>query len=152
MTQARRAALMGLVVMLATVSGYAAQGKGKSKGTTPKAQVWQVDFLVDGEHYTGTMTLTNSKGSVTGKMMIDAPTRIEGDVTGKQAAETLSLDYPYTMVAENCTGRVQVEAKLAPKAQEGSGTVHATDCHGQASDGTVSFKKAAPNPGSQGQR
>lgn len=148
MGQARRVVLMGLVVMLAAVSGQAAQGKAKSKGTASKAQVWQVDFLMDGEHYTGTMTLTNSKGSVTGKMLIDVPTKIEGDVTGKQAGETLSLDYPYTMVAENCTGRVQVEAKLAPKAQEGSGTAHATDCHGQATDGTVTFKKAPPNTGS----
>jgi hypothetical protein len=135
-------ALMMAVVVLATASGYAAQGKAKSKGTAPKEQVWQVDFLMEGDHYTGTMTLTNSKGAITGTMLIDSPTKIEGAVAGKQVGQVLSLDYPYTMTAEDCTGQVQVEVTFAPKAQEASGTAHATDCHGQSTNGTVTFTKA----------
>jgi hypothetical protein len=143
MTQMTRVALMLGVVML-TGAGRSAVAQEKHKpGTAGKEQVWEVDFLIGDDHYTGTMSLKTIKGAVTGKMLIDSPSTIEGQVEGTQTGDTLALDYAYTMVAEKCTGRVRVQATLADKGQEASGAAHVVDCHGQAIDGTVTMKKPA---------
>lgn len=141
MRHAIRLALMLGIVMLAGTGRYAVAQEKARPGMAGKEQVWQVDFLMGDEHYTGTMTLKTVKGTVTGKMLIDTPNTIEGQIEGKRDGDTLALDYAYTMVAEKCTGRVQVLAKFAAKGQEASGTAHAVDCHGETIDGTVTMKK-----------
>jgi hypothetical protein len=149
MTHGKRVTLL-LALAVLVVSAHVATAQQKRKAGPAKEQVWQVDFLMEGDHYIGTAALTTSKGVVTGKMVIESPTKVVGDVQGKQARGTLSLDYPYTMVAENCTGRVQVEAKFSADGQQATGTVHAVDCHNQPVDGTVTFTKgdAKGKPGS----
>jgi hypothetical protein len=137
----RIACAAAVLLLLGAATSVSAQDKPKS-GTAGKEQVWQVEFVVGDDHYTGTMTLATAKGTVTGKMLIDSPTKVEGQVEGKQDGDTLSLDYAFTMVDDKCTGRVQVQAKLAAEGQEASGTAHVTDCNGQPVDGTVTMKKA----------
>lgn len=141
MKRVSRVAFLLTAIMLAfSTDAAVAQQKRKARPAA-KDQVWQVDFLMDGEHYLGTMTLTTSRGSVTGTMLIESPRKVTGDVQGKRTPELMSLDYPYTMEGESCGGRVQVEVKFAANGQEGTGTAHAVDCNNQPMDGTVTFKK-----------
>lgn len=143
MKGASRVALTLAVLMFAFASQLTADQQKRKSQAPGRAHVWDVDFLMGTDHYVGTMTLIVSKGVVTGKMVIDTPTRIEADVAGRKTGNELSLNYPYNVISEGCDGRVQVKATFAPKATEATGTAHAVDCNGQPTDGTVTFKKAA---------
>lgn len=142
MTQSRQAAWVIALVVLAGARMAGAQDKPKA--TSGKQQVWQVEFATAQERYTGTMTLTIAKGVVSGKMLLDSPARVEGTVEGKQTGDALSLDYPFTMTDQNCTGRVQAEAKLANRGEEASGPFTATGCSEEPVEGTFTMKKGAP--------
>jgi hypothetical protein len=147
MNRVNRAVGIALALLLACSVAAATQTRQK-RGSAAREQVWNVDFLVGDAHYTGTMRISESRGVVTGKMVIDAPTRIEADVKGKRAGDTVLFDHPYTMVQENCTGRVEINAAMPRNAQEASGKVHVIDCGGQDADGTVTMKRAAAAKGS----
>lgn len=142
--RSRTVCSLGGLFLLACVIAVPAAAQGKAKGAAAKEQVWQVEFATNQDTYTGTMTLTVTKGVVTGKMLLDAPTKIEAMVEGTQASGTITLDYPYTMVEQNCTGRVKAEAKLAAKGEEASGPFTATGCSEEPVQGTLTMKKGTP--------
>lgn len=142
MTHVTRLAIATAVLFTIAGSG-AAVAQATKKAAAGKEQLWQVEFVMGGSgRYTGTMTLKTAKGAVTGTMLLDVPTRIEGQVEGRQKGNLLQLDYPFTMIEDNCTGRVQIEATIAPKGQEASGTARATGC-GEPVEGTFAMKKPA---------
>lgn len=126
-------------LMLAGVAGAEAQGKAKTPAA--KEQVWQVEFATAQDVYTGTMTLTVVKGVVSGKMLLDSPTKIEGTVEGKQAGGTISLDFAYTIAEQNCTGRVKADARIASGSDAASGPFTATGCSEEPVEGTLTMKK-----------
>lgn len=135
-------------ILAATGSAAFAQGapaKGATKSTVAKGQTYDVEFVFDNTPYSGTMVLQIAKkgGPVGGKMEITRPSVVNGDVAGTLTGETLSLDYPFTMVQENCTGRVVVTAKMTPKRDVATGTATASGCGDNPLEGTFSLKKAA---------
>lgn len=126
-------------------AGSAQTAKPKTAGPAAKGQAYDVEFVFDNTPYTGTMTLQIAKksGTVGGKMAITQPTPIDGDVAGTLKGEALSLDYAYTMVQQNCTGRVTVTAKMSPKRDAATGTATSTGCGDGPAEGTFTLKKAA---------
>ena len=140
--------MLGTVVAALVVAGVAAGASAqgpKAKASAPaKATTYDVTFAFAPGTYAGTMTLSVAKGSVSGKMLIDKPTSVTGDVAGTLKGNTLALDFAYTLTNDQgpCTGRVTVAATMDAKAAAGEGTAHADGC-GDPVDGTFSIKRAA---------
>jgi hypothetical protein len=129
------------VVASAISAGAGAQETGRN--TAARGQVYDVEFVFGETHYLGTMTLEIARqGAVTGKMIIDRPGRVTGDVAGTLKKGVLALDYAFTSIDDGCTGRVVVDAKMTGKREAADGTAHATGCGDAPLDGTFSLKKA----------
>ena len=133
------AAALGLVAALMTTTA-AAQTKPKAPADAPKA--YTVEFVFEGTTYSGTMTLTVAKGTVSGPMMIDQPVPVTGDVAGTLKGDALALDYAYTVKSDQpCTGRVTVDAKMTTDGA--TGTARSIGCSDAPLDGTFALKAAA---------
>jgi hypothetical protein len=130
--------LTGVLALAVAIAGPAfAQG-----AASPKGQTYDVSFSFNnGTTYTGTMSLAVTKGKVTGRMAIDSPAAVTGDVAGTLKGPALALDYPYTVEGDQpCTGRVTVTATFDAKRTAAKGTAHAEGC-GNSLDGTVTLTK-----------
>src|SRR5574340_301370 len=97
-----------------------AQDAPKTIASQPRAYNLVFDF--GDTPYTGTMSLTIAKETVTGTMKIDSPMPVTGDVDGTLKGDVLTLDYAFKMESEGCGGRVHVEGKMAAKQDEASGS------------------------------
>jgi hypothetical protein len=87
------------------------------------------------------MQLTVTKGKVTGRMAIDNPAVVTGDVAGTLKGTAMALDYPYDVAGDQpCTGRVTVTATFDAKRTSAKGKAHAEGC-GNVLDGTVTLTK-----------
>ncbi|HET7618492.1 MAG TPA: hypothetical protein VFK20_08280 [Vicinamibacterales bacterium] len=136
--QLRRVLAVAIVVVLGASSALAQKGSAKK---TADEKRYDVEFVFDGTSYLGTMTLNIAKGKVSGRMAIDRPTGVTGEVAGTLQKGTLALDYAYQMAGENpCAGRVTVDAKMTPDAASATGTAHAEGC-GDPADGSFTLKK-----------
>lgn len=114
----------------------AAAPAGNDKGT-----IYDVAFTFGDTTYTGTMTLTFTKATISGTMKIDSPVPVTGDVAGKRDGTKLTFDYPFSMAGDQpCDGRVTIDATLDQKADSASGTAHSVGCGDQPIDGTFSLK------------
>lgn len=120
----------------------------EQKGTAPATQSRTYNLVFDfgDTPYTGTMSLTIAKETVTGTMKIDSPMPVTGDVEGTLKGDALTLDYAFKMESESCGGRVHVEGKMTARQDEAGGTAK-TDggCSpdGQPVSGTFSLKAVA---------
>lgn len=125
----------------------AAPALAQARSSAPpakKATVYDAEFVMNGTTYAGKMTLTITRGVVSGSMAIDTPTKVTGAVAGTLSSDKLALDYPFEMAGEQpCSGRVVVQATMDAKATAAAGSAHATGC-GDPADGTFSIKRAAP--------
>lgn len=112
------------------------------KSASPTAQKYHVTFAFpDDATYTGSMTLSIRQGKVSGKMAIDAPQAVTGDVAGTLKGAALALDYPYEVQGDQpCTGRVTVSATFNAARTEAKGTTHSEGC-GSPQDGTFTMTK-----------
>src|SRR5512140_2284868 len=135
------------VASLALTPAVRVQQKGSAP--PPQPRTYNLVFNFGDSPYTGTMSLTIAKETVTGTMKIDSPMPVVGDVEGTLKGDALILDYAFKMESEGCGGRVHVEGKMTEKQDEASGTAK-TDggCSpdGQAVSGTFSLKAIAESP------
>lgn len=134
------ATLAAILAIAVTASAQTAKSKSAASA---KGQAYDVEFVFDDQVYSGTMTLQIPKkgGKVGGVMTIDRPTAVNGEVVGTLQGDALALDYPYTMVEQNCTGRVVVTAKMTPRRDSAIGTATASGCGDSPVEGTFSLKK-----------
>jgi len=129
-------------VVAAAFAALAAIPLGAQKTAAPKEQPYHVTFAFNNnETYTGTMTLTVEQEKVSGKMAIDTPATVTGDVAGTLKGDAMSLDYAYNVAGDQpCTGRVTVSAKFNAARTEAKGTTHAEGC-GDPLDGDFTMTK-----------
>jgi hypothetical protein len=137
-------ALFVSAVVATSAAAAAAQEKARGADSAAKEQVYDVEFVFGETHYLGTMTLQVAKqGAVAGKMAIDRPGRVTGDVAGTLKDGALALDYAFTSDGDGCSGRVVVDAKMTSQRDAADGTARATGCGDMPLEGTFSLKKAA---------
>ena len=117
----------------------AAQTKPKAPADAPKA--YTVEFVFEGTTYSGTMTLTVAKGTVSRPMMIDQPVPVTGDVAGTLKGDGLALDYAYTVKSDTVhrtrDGRCEDDSRWRDRYCASNG------CSDAPLDGTFALKAAA---------
>lgn len=133
----------GFVVAIVVLFGAsAAQAQKPGAKKTANEKRYDVEFVFDGTSYLGTMTLNIAKGKVSGRMAIDRPTEVTGDVAGTLQKGMLALDYAFEMGGENpCSGRVTVDAKMTPDDMSATGSAHAEGCGDTPAEGSFTLKK-----------
>ena len=132
-------------VCISVAFSVAATAQSKKPAGT-NSMMFDMTATVEDVVYTGTMEMAVKAGKVTGDMRITIPTTITGKVAGSAKAGMLALDFPFTMVDDNCQGTVKMNIKLSEKPGHGSGTLEAIGC-GESPDsittGTVELKPPA---------
>jgi hypothetical protein len=134
--------LFGVVAigMVAAAASLGAQGAKQEKSA-----VHDITVTANGTVYSGKMQLALTQGKVSGDMHLTTPTEIKGKVAGTSKAGVLSLDFPYTMTEQGCSGTVKMNITLPPKAGPAKGTMEATGCgDGQGVTGTVELSAPLP--------
>jgi hypothetical protein len=137
--QLRRVLAVAIVVLFAASSALAQKGSAKKAADDTR---YDVEFVFDGTSYLGTMTLNIANGKVSGRMAIDRPTEVTGEVAGTLRKGTLALDYAFDMGGENpCSGRVTVDAKMTPDGAAATGSARAEGCGDTPAEGSFTLKK-----------
>ena len=136
--------IAALVCVGALATGTAA---AQTKKAGPKTVMHDITVTAD-TVYTGTMEIAVNAGKVTGDMLITSPMEITGKVAGTSKAGVLTLEFPFTIVQEGCTGMVTMNIKLGAKRGHGAGTMEAVGCGSDEEKvtGTVELKPPAPKP------
>ncbi|HET9264583.1 MAG TPA: hypothetical protein VFO14_16145 [Vicinamibacterales bacterium] len=138
-------------VLMAVCAGAVVGGTAAAqnrKPAEPKPMVHEIIVTAD-TVYTGTVEMAVTRGKVTGDMVITSPTKITGKVAGSSKAGVLTLEFPFTMVEQDCEGTVKMTIKLGDKPGVGNGTMEAIGCGSEPDTpvtGTVELKPAAPKP------
>ena len=136
-------AFAGITLMLAFGAGVLAQGS-KTPPAADKGQVYDLEAVLDGTPYTGTMTLKIAGTAVTGSMAIDQPIPVTADIAGTLKENALLLDYDFVAQSEPpCNGHAVVSAKMPADRGSATGTVEASGCSDAPQQGTFSLKKRA---------
>jgi hypothetical protein len=137
--QPRRVLALAVLVLLGASAAQAQKADAKK---TADEKRYDVEFVFDGTSYLGTMMLNIAKGKVSGRMAIDRPTEVTGDVAGTLQKGMLALDYAFEMGGENpCSGRVTVDAKMTPDDMSATGSAHAEGCGDTPAEGSFTLKK-----------
>ncbi|HSL22856.1 MAG TPA: hypothetical protein VK886_15095 [Vicinamibacterales bacterium] len=142
-TTRRLCLFVACLISVTSIGAHLAAQEKPRTAPPAKGETYDVEFVFD-QNYTGTMMLRFVKGSVTGTMVIDAPTRVDGEVVGTLKGNALVLEYGYTMREQACTGRVRVDATMTGKRAAASGTARASGCSDEPLDGTVTLKRVKP--------
>jgi hypothetical protein len=92
---------------------------------------------------TGTATFVIDKvGKVTGTMRIDAPNVVDATLAGTVKDGVWTFEYPFTMPAQGCDGRVTGSAKVTADQSSVTGKLTVSGgCVQQPMDGTFTFTK-----------
>ena len=132
-------------VCISVAFSVAATAQSKKPAGT-NSMMFDMTATVEDVVYTGTMEMAVKGGKVTGDMRITSPTEITGKVAGSAKAGLFALDFPFTMVEDNCNGTVKMNLKVSEKPGHASGTLEAVGCGdspGSAVSGTVELKPPA---------
>ena len=136
-----------MALVLALGAGLLAQGS-KTPPAADTGQVYDLEAVLDGTPYTGTMTLKIAGTTVTGSMAIDSPIPVTADIAGTLKDGALLLDYEFVAQSEPpCNGRAVVTARMSADRGSATGTVEATGCSDAPQQGTFSLKKRAAASG-----
>lgn len=103
---------------------------------------YKAEFLVDGTPYRGTMNLATAPGgAVRGTFIVTEPARVEGDVEGTIAADTVRFQMPYEILDNGCVGTVSGSAPVVAGGAGFDGPVELDDSCGGTLSGTITVTR-----------
>ncbi|MEX2271804.1 MAG: hypothetical protein WD690_10050 [Vicinamibacterales bacterium] len=113
---------------------------------TPAGPVYDVSFVLAEATYTGVTTFAvDRKGVVTGTMKIAQPAVVEATLGGTVKDGTWTIDHPYAMPVQGCTGTIKGKAKVPADRKVITGTVTiGGGCAEQPTEATFTFTRQAP--------
>lgn len=103
--------------------------------------MYRAEFLLDGHPYTGTMQLAVSRGTVSGRISLEVPVGIDGQVAGRLSDGTLRLEYEYVMRADGCRGQTKIDASVAVDGTISGTALVSGACVARPMNGTVRMVK-----------
>lgn len=94
--------------------------------------------------YTGTATMNvDAKGVVTGKLGLTSPVAVNANLAGSIAKDTLTLEFPYEIPEQMCTGSIKGTAKVVTglKTFEGTAMIGGACTQDQPFNSTFKFTR-----------
>ena len=92
--------------------------------------------------YTGTATMNvDAKGVVTGKLGLTSPVAVNANLAGSIAKDTLTLEFPYEIPDQQCTGAIKGTGTIAAgrKTIEGTAMIGGACTQDQPFNSTFKF-------------
>lgn len=138
-----RATTLCLILAAATLAACAANPKPGEPGYPYNlGGAYQVEVVVDGSPYRGTMQLSTAAGGVvSGSFLVTEPAHVAGTVEGAIVADTLDFQMPYEIQENGCVGVVSGRGSVAEGGGAFSAPVVLDDSCGGEMSGTISIQR-----------
>ena len=138
-----RATTLCLILAAATLAACAANPKPGEPGYPYNLSgAYQVEVVVDGAPYRGTMELSTAPGgTVNGSFLVTEPVHVAGTVEGAIVADTLDFRMPYEIQENGCAGVVSGRGGVAEGGGAFSSPVVLDDSCGGEMSGTISIQR-----------